>query len=86
MIEKEESKLSSIVIIIPYFGKFPNYFPFWLESCRYNPTIDWFIFTDDKTNFDYPSNVHVYYTNFVEIVNLVQKQFEFSIEIPSPYK
>lgn len=86
MENKHKQNYSTIVIIIPYFGNFPNYFSFWLESCRYNPTIDWFVFTDDKTNYDYPKNVHVYYTKFEEIVKLFQKQFEFSVEIPSPYK
>jgi hypothetical protein len=81
-----ENKLSSVAIFVPYFGKLPNYFPLWLTSCRYNPTIDWFIFTDDKTPFDYPPNVHVRYCTFDDIRHLLQKPFEFPIALNRPYK
>ena len=54
-------------LIIPYFGTFNNYFELWLKSCEYNKDIDWLIFTDDKTDYTYPSNVHVYYTTFEKI-------------------
>lgn len=77
---------NTVAIIIPYFGKFPNYFQFWLESCRYNPTVDWFIFTDDNDKYDFPINVHVLYLSFNDIVLMIQQQFEFKINIPSPYK
>ena len=36
-----------IVFIITYIGKHPWYFPYFLYSCRYNPTIDFLIFTDN---------------------------------------
>lgn len=78
--------LKRIVYIVPYFGKLPNEFPVWLHSCRYNETIDWFIFTDDKTEYNYPSNVHVFYMEFSEVKNLIQERFEFNICLQSPYK
>ena len=27
-------------LIVPYFGKFNNYFPLWLKSCEYNNDYD----------------------------------------------
>jgi hypothetical protein len=81
-----ENKLSSVAIFIPYFGKMPNFFPLWLTSCRYNPTIDWFLFTDDKTPFDYPPNVHVHYCTFDDLRSVLQKPFEFPIALTRPYK
>ena len=48
---------SSILLIIPYFGKFKNYFQLFLESCRVNSSINWLILTDDVRKFDYPKNV-----------------------------
>lgn len=56
--------MKSIVYIVLYFGKFPSIFPLWLNSCRNNPTIDWLIFTDDHSCFNYPQNVRVEYTTF----------------------
>ncbi|OQP61166.1 hypothetical protein A3860_05470 [Niastella vici] len=38
--------MKSIIIIIDYFGKWPPWFPIFLESCRHNPTIDWLFHTD----------------------------------------
>jgi len=37
-----------IVFMIIYLGEFPLYFPYFLNSCRYNPTIDFLIFTDNN--------------------------------------
>ena len=49
-----------IVFIIPYIGKYPWYFPYFLHSCRYNPTVDFLIFTDNSDpDLDLPANVKV---------------------------
>jgi hypothetical protein len=81
-----DKKPSTIAIFVPYFGRFPNYFPLWLSACRNNPTIDWFIFTDDKRPFDYPPNVRVHYCTFDDIRRLLQKPFDFPISLERPYK
>ena len=38
--------MNSIALVIPYFGKFNNYFHLWLESAKRNSTIDFHIYTD----------------------------------------
>lgn len=78
--------MKSIIFIIPYFGKLPNYFKLWLESCRYNPTIDFLLFIDDKTCFDFPPNVKINYTTFDEIKMMIQSNYDFKIVLPRPYK
>ena len=40
--------MNRIAIIIPYFGKFKNYFRFWLESACANQDVDFLVFTDDN--------------------------------------
>lgn len=77
---------SSIALVICYFGKFNNYFPLWLHSCKYNPTIDWIIFTDDQSDFFYPPNVKVYYTTFDEIATKFRSAYNFEIALDNPYK
>lgn len=74
------------VIIIPYFGKFPTFFQYFLNSCKYNKDFDWLIYTNDKTKFDYPSNVKVNYISFDEFKDFVQSKFDFKIEIIRPHK
>jgi hypothetical protein len=50
--------MKSIVIIIDYFGgKWPEWFPVFLESCRRNPTINWIFHTDCQCDFFDISNV-----------------------------
>lgn len=78
--------MKKIVFIIPYFGKFNNYFQLFLNTCELNHDVDWLIFTDDKTNYNYPSNVHVKYTSFDEIKNKIQEKFDFEISLTRAYK
>jgi hypothetical protein len=46
----------SVVVIIPYFGAWPEWFPLTLASCRANPTIDWRFYTDCPIPRDPPPN------------------------------
>lgn len=78
--------MRTIAFVIPYFGKLPNYFELWLHSCRYNPTVDWIIFTDDRRKFDYPDNVKVIYTSLKTVKKLIQSKFDFSIKLSKAYK
>lgn len=75
-----------IALIIPYFGQLPNYFDIWLLSCKFNQSIDWILFTDDKTKYNYPKNVYVNYITFNEFRNRIQLNFDFKIELENPYK
>lgn len=75
-----------IAYIVPYFGKFPAHFKLFLLSCRCNPSVNWLIFTDDKTEYDYPDNVKVYYCSFDEIKERFQSNFDFDISLERPYK
>ena len=77
---------NKILIIIPYFGEFPNFFQLWLKSCEFNKDINWIIFTDNHKAYDYPSNVKVVYTEFLTIVDRIQKLFDFNISLKTPYK
>lgn len=77
----------SIVFICPYFGNFPKeQFPLWLKSCEYNSSIDWLIFTDDRSNYNYPKNVKVAYMEFDDLKNKIQDKFSFDIRLDEPYK
>jgi hypothetical protein len=72
--------------IIPYFGKLPNWFQLWLNSCDYNQIVDWLLFTDDRTHYRYPPNVKVYYCTFEDVQKLVQSNFDFRVSLRRPYK
>lgn len=50
------------VIIIPYFGQWPFWFNYFLESCRPNTEYDWIFYTDCGIPEKHPNN-----TKFIEI-------------------
>lgn len=75
-----------IAIIVPYFGKLPNYFQIFLNSCSRNSDFNWIIFTDDNTEYTYPSNVLKFSMDFNECKALIQSKFPFNIALSSPQK
>lgn len=78
--------MKRIAFIIPYFGKFNNYFNLWLESCRNNPTVDWYILTDNTDDYHFPDNVHKMKTTMVEMKEAFSKAFGFEVALDRPYK
>lgn len=81
-----ENRMNKIVFIIPYYGKFPNYFKLFLKSCEYNSSYDWKIFTDIVDDISLPQNVECIHMSFVELKSLIQSKFDFPISLESPYK
>lgn len=78
-------KKQSVAIIIPYFGKFPNYFDFWLKSALANKNFDFLIFTDN-TEYSTMNNVKFINMNFEDFKKILQEKINFSICLNEPYK
>lgn len=78
--------MKKIAFIIPYFGRLPNYFPFWLKSIESNDSINFFLFTNDRRTFNFPQNITVTYMSYDEFVKFVSSKFEFELALKSPYK
>lgn len=74
-----------VAIIIPYFGKFPNYFDFWLVSALKNSDFDFLIFTDNS-NYKSINNVQFINMTFQKFRSLLQEKVEFKICLNEPYK
>ena len=74
------------MLILPYFGKFNNYFPLFLRSCGANPSFDFLIITDDANPYGYPTNVHVVRMTFDEFKTKAARKLGFEPCLPSPYK
>lgn len=72
--------------VLPYYGHFPPYFQLFLNSCGANPDFDWLVFTDDHTEYRYPSNVHVHYESFADMQRRVRDAFDFHPQLKTPYK
>ena len=84
--DKEKNERMKIAIIVAYFGTLPSYFQVFLDSCRMNRNFDWLIFTNDTTEYNYPSNVHQIVMSFNECRQAVQKRFSFPVALKTPQK
>ncbi|MCQ2554920.1 MAG: hypothetical protein MJ171_04625 [Clostridia bacterium] len=78
--------MKSIAVLSAYFGKLPGYFPLWLKTCKYNPDIDFIIFTDDETSFDFPENVKRVHLTLKEMKKRAEDALGFEVSLERPYK
>lgn len=78
--------MTKIAIFIPYFGKWPEWYPLYFETLRRNDTIDFIFFTDCDTSVSTASNVKFYKMSFDEYKALVNRKLDFTFNPPSPYK
>lgn len=79
--------MKSIIIIIDYFGNnWPEWFPIFLESCRYNSTIKWLFHTDcDYKSFDV-ENVEFKYISKEDYVKVVNDKLSINFPLNKSYK
>lgn len=77
----------SIAILTCYFGKWPWYFPYFIHSCKFNPTIDFIIITDNNEPIpDKPANVKIIHKMLDEIKVTASEKLGFAVNIEYPYK
>lgn len=77
--------MPSVKILIPYFGRWPDWMPLFLESCRHNPSFEWLFYTDCD-NCDLPDNVHLRPISFVAYQELVSKRLGIAFRPENAYK
>lgn len=78
--------MKTICLVIPYFGKWPRWFNFFLESCKYNPTVDWLFYTDCVVPKKSPKNVRFVKAKFSDFTQLASEKLEQGLNLSSPYK
>lgn len=71
-----------------YFGQWPEYFQTWLNSCRYNRGITFYMVSDIPVDtYLVPDNVRVIPLSFIEVRQRVQTALpELNISLERPYK
>ncbi len=77
---------SSICLIVCYFGNLPRYLNCVLRSCECNGDIEWLIFTDDKTEWRYPSNIHIKHTTLADLREEFSNKLGFGVVLQHPHK
>lgn len=77
--------MSTILFILPYFGKLPTYFQLYLNSCKANPDICWLIVTDNNMQqYSIPPNVMVRQMSFTSLQDMIANKF--GTHILAPYE
>ena len=75
-----------LLFLIPYFGRWPFWLPFFLQSCRFNPDVQWLFFTDCGTPPNAPDNVRFRAMSFDDYCTTVSARLRIDFRPQSPYK
>ena len=76
----------SIVLICPYFGEWPGWFPYFIRSCEYNPSIEWRFFTDCEPPDFFPENVKFNQISFSDYSAWISQRLKINFNPPQAYK
>lgn len=83
----EYTNEKKIVLITAYMGKFPWYFPYFIQSCKFNPSIDFIILSDNKITLEnLPINVKLINYSIDQFKVDASDKLGFQISIERPYK
>lgn len=80
-----DKRMKSICIIIPYLGKWPRWFSIYLETCRYNPTINWLFFTDCSAPKGINQNIKFLKMDLRDFNSLASKKLGLKVNLKNNY-
>jgi hypothetical protein len=73
-------------MVIPYFGAWPSWFDFYLQSCGYNSTIDWLFYTDCGEPGNHPDNTKFIKATLESFNSLAAQKLGMPIAVKKTYK
>lgn len=79
--------MNKVILIIPYFGKFNNFFDLWLKSAEDNKSFDFLFFSDNNRPEKLSDNIYWNTITFSELKRKIQAVLkDTSISLRHPYK
>lgn len=79
--------LTSIAVLTCWYGPYPWYFPFYVHSCKFNPTIDFYIITDNLDEIpNKPDNLIIVYKTLPDIKKMASEKLGFQVSLDYPFK
>ncbi len=73
-------------VIVNYFGKPPQAFQLWLDSCGANRLLNWIFFTDiDMSKSHVPNNMQIVPCDFDWMRQRICASFEYPVKYDRPY-
>jgi hypothetical protein len=78
--------MKRVAMIVIWFGPLPRWFSLYLESCRWNPTIDFFVICDAPAPDDVPPNVRFIRYSFRDYLAFVAARLGVPVQWQDPFK
>lgn len=75
-----------VVILLPYFGKWPSYFNLFLKGCENNPEYHFLFFTDCPIPNTIIQNVKYIPFSLTEFSHLASQKLELNLKVEKAYK
>jgi hypothetical protein len=76
----------SIVMLIPYFGKWPVWFNFFIETCKWNRQVDWYFITDCEPAQNIGKNIFFLYHSYSEYISFIKERLKIRFDPKDAYK
>jgi hypothetical protein len=75
-----------LIMLMPYFGRWPEWFDLFVESCKWNPGVRWRFYTDCGEPENKADNVDYVHLSFDDYKALVRERLGVAFNPPDPYK
>jgi len=77
----------SIALLVSWYGPYPWYFPYFVHTIGFSPTVDFIIVTDNTEEIpNKPINLKIVYRTLDELKEDFSSKLGFRVNIDSPYK
>jgi hypothetical protein len=81
------NRKNKIALLVPYFGKFPEWSPLFFETVRRNDSIDFKFYTDcDSSSYDHISNLSFQKMSFEDYISLARNTANIDFTPANAYK
>ena len=78
--------MHSIALTAAYFGQLPVWIDDFIETCKYNPTITWFLFSDGTDPRNQAANFRFVPLTLAGFNNLAERRLGVRTAVSRPYK
>jgi hypothetical protein len=75
-----------LIMLMPYFGRWPEWMNLFIESCKWNPDVRWRFFTDCGVPENKAANVDYVHLSFEDYKALVRNHLQIEFDPSDPYK
>ena len=75
-----------VTIVIPWFGPWPTWFGYFLQSCAWNRNFEWLLVSDAPAPSPAPVNVRFLTMPLNEFSKYISSKLKLSIRLKNPYK